>query len=355
MNIGVFSKFEMAGGSERRCVEMANALARYSPHQALLFAEGPFPASLEAALDSRVRLRKHALVGTDGPTDLFDGLDCLLVVNTDSKDFCRAAYWRGESGRHAARVDIGRIPRLVFLFNFIVSPSQHLWELEAAGARLQIITANRKFLDEIGDQPRYRRVRHIVRTSLESPIDPAGVPTGKSPSPALRIGMHSTSNGDKWNDEWPRLIDEVNRRCGDSSLLWRFMGMPGPLRAEAGRRPGVEAVAERTRPVADFLRDLDLFVFFTSWKREEPWSRSVAEALMSGCPVVATPRGGNPDQIVSGNNGLLSKTFDEFVDSVVLLVENAELRARMSADAIRRASEFTSERVIGKFLEFVEP
>jgi glycosyltransferase involved in cell wall biosynthesis len=150
------------------------------------------------------------------------------------------------------------------------------------------------------------------------------------------------------------LIEAVNGRCGAGRVAWRFMGMPGKMRAAVSQWPNVEAVPEHTRPVADFLRELDVFAFFTSWKREEPWSRSVAEALMSGCPVVATPRGGNRDQIVSGNNGLLVKTFEQFVDAVELLAQENALRARMSAEAVRRSAEYTSEQVIRRFVQFVE-
>lgn len=354
MRIGIFSKFEMVGGSERRCVEMANALARFTPHEAFLLAEDDLPASLEPSIDSRVRVTKHLLRGAAAAPDVLYELDCLLTVNTDSKVFCRRDYWSGKSERHATCVDLSRIPQRVFLFNFVVSPSRHLWELEIAGSPLKIITANRKFLEEIGDQERYRRVQHIPRITLESPINPEPLTTGKRPSSLVRIGMHSTSNGDKWNRDWPRLIHTVNDCCGAERISWRFMGVPGTMRNELGKFPNVEAVAEHTRPVPEFLRELDLFVFFTSWKREEPWSRSVAEALMSGCPVVATPRGGNRDQIVSGNNGLLCKSFEEFADATVALTQNPSMRAALGNNAALRAADYTSENVIHRFVRFVE-
>jgi len=355
MRIGVFSKFEMAGGSERRCVEMANALDRFTEHNAVLFAEGNFPASLEQLVRPGVKVVKHLLIGAGSvAAELYD-LDCLLTVNTDSKFFCRGDYWSGKSGRHELVVDLARIPQLIFLFNFIVSPARHLWELGGAVDRTKIITANRKFLDEIGEQDRYRRVRHIPRIMLESPIDPTIISSEKRPSTVVRLGMHSTSNGDKWNSEWPRLIEEVNRRCGVERICWRLMGMPGSMRNALTRFPNVEAVAEHVRPVSEFLCELDLFVFFTSWKREEPWSRSAAEALMSGCPVLATQRGGNRDQIVSGNNGLLCNSLEHFAAAVTELVQGPRLRARMSENARLRAREYTSEAVIGKFMRFVDP
>ncbi|MEQ8789843.1 MAG: glycosyltransferase family 4 protein [Pirellulaceae bacterium] len=354
MRFGIFSKFDMAGGSERRCVEMANALVRHTPHQARLLCERDFPDRLREGVDERVDLQVNVLAPSPGRPELFYDLDCLLVVNTDSQEFCRRDYWRGNTSRHQVGVDLTRIRQAVFLFNFIVSPSRRLAEIEVDCPRLKIITANRKFLDEIGKQSRYRAVRHIPRMMLESPIDPSRIDPQKRPADVVRIGMHSTPNQDKWNREWPELIAEVNRRRPAASIGWRFMGMPDDLRGAVSSFSNVEAVAAHARPVSDFLRELDVFAFFTSWKREEPWGRSTAEALMSGCPVVATPRGGNRDQIVSGNNGLLCESREEFADAIALLVESASLRRSMGRLARRMAGDFTSESVIHRFVRFVD-
>lgn len=354
MRIGIFSKFEMAGGSERRCVEMANALAGYTEHEPWLLAERNIPASLEPLLHARVRTVKHLFGGDDRRYELLYNLDALLIVNTDSKEFCREEYWLGRTDRHRAAVDLTRMPRMVFLFNFIVSPSRLLDRLAGSVAKIGIITANRKFFDEIGQQERYLQIRHFPRSILESPIDPHSVNTVKRESAQVRIGMHSTSAADKWNSAWPELIETVNGRCGTSRIEWRFMGMPRKLREELRSYPNIEAVAEYARPVRDFLDELDLFVFFTSWKREEAWSRSVAEALMSGCPVIAIPRGGNPDQIVQGNNGLLCGNIECFADGIVRLVQDPVLRGKMRENAKVRAREFSSEAVIQRFVRFVE-
>jgi len=354
MRIGVFSKFEMAGGSERRCVELANAITRHSRHDATLFSENGFPDRLREDVAPKVRFVERALVGRNECPGEFTDLDVLLVVNTDSKEFCRADYWQGRSQRHATAVDLHRVGQVVFLFNFIVSPARHLVELEGLTTRLKIITANHKFLDEIGEQERYRAVRHLPRTMLESPINPASVTETKTSDSRLRIGMHSTSNGDKWNQDWPRLIRVVNERCGAERILWRFMGMPCAMRARLAEFTNAIAYPEHAFSVNDFLQELDIFCFFTSWKREEAWSRSVAEALMSGCPVLATPRGGNRDQIVSGNNGLLCKDLSAFEAGIHELVDRPQLRLAMSDEARRRARGFRTEAVLKRFLEFLD-
>ena len=44
--ISVFSKFDMAGGSEFRCVELANGIARFSEHESFILAEKEIPKKL---------------------------------------------------------------------------------------------------------------------------------------------------------------------------------------------------------------------------------------------------------------------------------------------------------------------
>ena len=39
MRVGIFSKFEMSGGSEHRSIELANAFATYTKHESYLLVE----------------------------------------------------------------------------------------------------------------------------------------------------------------------------------------------------------------------------------------------------------------------------------------------------------------------------
>ncbi len=85
-------------------------------------------------------------------------------------------------------------------------------------------------------------------------------------------------------------------------------------------------------PVVEYLKGIHIFLFFISWSRQEPWARSVAEALMSGCPVLATDTdGGNREQIIQGCNGYLCKNVDVFADRLSYLIENPEKFTRVGA------------------------
>jgi hypothetical protein len=347
--IGIFTKMDMAGGSEFRAVEMANAISRVEGYCGVLLAEKSIPDRLRKAIEAGVEV--HEGVFTKPDVEALYSVDHLLVINTDSRDFTTAAYWDGRTGVHAYKVNLGQIRQLVFLFNFIVSPSCHLPELRELVPDIRIITANSKFFDEISEQARYEEVRHYPRLQLESPIS-LGVAKPKTHAPRLRFGMHSLPNADKWNSQFPELVRAVNEKWGDQ-VVWDFMGMPGSLRRKI-TGPNVILRPEFCVPVDEFLTGLDVFVFFVSWRREEAWARSVGEALMSGCPVITTGRGGNRNQVIHGNTGYLCKTVERFVESCGKLIETKQLLTDMRRNAASFARNFASEKVAERFLAFVQ-
>lgn len=350
VRIGVFSKFECAGGSEFRCAEMANGISQVPGHQALLLAETKCDA----------RVRKTVLPAVDVVEGVFSAaqldalysVDYLLVVNTDAKEFTRADYWLGRTSRHQCAVDLRRLPGMAFLFNFIVSPSRHLPSIREQVRDVRIVTANQKFFAEISEQDRYEAVRHYPRLCLDSPIRPESVTAHKSPSTTIRFGAHSKSADGKWNLELQELIAGLNARHGDA-IAWDFMGVSRATRQRLAEVGNVRLRPEFAVTVQDFLQGLDVFVYFPSWKREEPWARAVAEALTSGCPVVTTHKGGNRDQVVHGNNGFLCRTTQEFVECCDRLVRESDLRTAMRRNALAHARRFSSQEVTQRFLDFL--
>jgi glycosyltransferase involved in cell wall biosynthesis len=59
----------------------------------------------------------------------------------------------------------------------------------------------------------------------------------------------------------------------------------------------------------------------------EGTSLSVAEAMATGCPVVATATGGITNMIINGYNGILTMpTFESLTDGIVILLDHPELR-----------------------------
>jgi len=356
MRIGIFSKLEMLGGSERRCIELANGIAEFTEHDAFLFSEGKIPEQVVSLTNiDEVVIASNVFKNSNPKTlKLFESMDKIVVINTDSKDFTHIDYWNGKSHRHDTKVNLSNIKDITFLFNFIVSPSRHLYTLKEEDIDVRIITANSKFFKEISSQDRYERVRDIPRMKLESPISKHSVDfLNKRKDGKIRFGMHSKSLENKWNVDWEKVIKKANQRLGENRFEFNFMGIKNDLAKKIKLIRNVNVYKENHMSVRDFLNEIDVFTFFPSWDREEPWARVVGEAMMSGCPIVATSKGGNIDQIINGNNGFLFKSSDDLFKHIVHFVEHPEQIETMGKNSRRMALDFTTDKVVGKMVEFI--
>jgi len=345
----------MCGGSEMRCAELSNAISSYTPHQSFLLAEKKIPERIESYINSSVTIIKNIFSPESPKIDILYEMDVILIINTDSKSFCTADYWLGKSERHAIEVDLRKIKKMVFLFNFLISPSRHLYTIERYCKDVRIITTNSKFFEEVSSQDRYELVRHLPRTILQSPINPHLYDQKKTESDIIRLGMHSKGADGKWNKEWPKLIEKCKKRLGDR-INFDFMGM-NSNRAKEVTKIDKETIIRKENEISvrEYLNNIDIFVFFIDWKREEPWARCSAEASMSGCPIITTnSKGGNREQVIPGNNGFLCKSTDDFFKHIVFFAENPDKIKQMSRNSLLLAKNFTSEKVIKRFLEFIE-
>ncbi len=356
MIISVFSKFDMAGGSEFRCVELANGIARQTGHQSFLLAEKKMPDKLKKYIDSAVTVVENCFTNPD----YFYNSDNIIVVNTDAKDFSTIDYWIGKSPRHNFALDLDKLKgkTMCFLYNFLVSPSRHLHTFKEYGINLKIITTNNKFYNEITKQDRYEHVRIIPRYKLGSPIDQNGLEIfTREPSNKICFGAHSKRLNNKWNDEIHNLIKDINNRYKDvdvPKIEFRFMGMKRDLRKKVSVFENVVAMGEDEETVKDFLKQIDIFLFFPDWKREEPWARVIAEAMVSGCPVIALNRGGTSDQILNHNNGFLCKNYKDYYKAVIKFIEHKEMISQMSNNSLRISKSFYSESIINKLMKILE-
>lgn len=349
--IGIFSKFEMAGGSEFRCAEMANAINMFSNNKAYLLGERKIPQRIKDSLSDGVEWFEN--LSSDN-IDKFYEVDSLLIINTDSKDFTTLDYWHGKSDRHTNFIDLTKIKQMSFLFNFLISPSRHLYELKPYINDIRIITANSKFFEEINKQDRYENIRVFPRMKMESPIDPQKLTIKKTPSDKIRLGMHSKGLGNKWNDEWNKLIEQTQEILGDA-IQFNFMGMNKENRERVKDLPNVRVMKEDEMSVKEFLQNIDIFTYFPSWGREEPWGRVIGEAMASQCPIIATDRGGNKDQVIPGNNGYLigKNNLKDYVKKIVKLVNHPGLREEMGLNSYRISKTFTPEQLCIKYLDFI--
>lgn len=94
--------------------------------------------------------------------------------------------------------------------------------------------------------------------------------------------------------------------------------------------------------VPKLLAKSDIYVMSSEW---EGFSISLIEALASGIPIVATDAGSNSEIIDNGINGMIVpiKRPDVLADALYLLITNFSLRQKFSAEAIKKAKNFSIE------------
>ena len=102
---------------------------------------------------------------------------------------------------------------------------------------------------------------------------------------------------------------------------------------------------------AGHVSDADLVELYRrSWvvasaSAREGWGMSLTEAAACGTPVVATRTVGHLDAAIDGETGLLTDPDDtsDFAAAIMKVIDDDDLRARLSAGALRHAGRFTWE------------
>ena len=107
--------------------------------------------------------------------------------------------------------------------------------------------------------------------------------------------------------------------------------------------------------VQSCLHAADVFVHPAIWAEAFGWT--IAEAMASGCPVVASRTGGIPELIEDGESGLLVEPRDPEGIAAALnrLLASPELRQRLAAAARRRVEErFSLSRCAVQHVDWCE-
>jgi glycosyltransferase involved in cell wall biosynthesis len=158
-------------------------------------------------------------------------------------------------------------------------------------------------------------------------------------------------------EEFLLFVGELSRDKGLPTLLraYESLGRKRPRLLLVGRRTpdtpahlpdGAEMCAEwpHDHVMAAFRRCL--FAVLPSFCLDA-CPTTVLEAMASGRPVVATTTGGIVDMIADGENGLLVPPGDDhkLAEAMAQLLNDADLRARLAADARERVQRFTASAV----------
>jgi len=135
----------------------------------------------------------------------------------------------------------------------------------------------------------------------------------------------------------------------------------GPQQNELRRLAAELGVEARTEfaglrdDVQSCLHTADVFVHPAVWAEAFGWT--IAEAMASGCPVVASRTGGIPELIEDGRSGLLVEPRDPEAIAAALnrLLASPELRHQLATTARRRVEErFSLTRCAAQHVDWCE-
>ena len=181
----------------------------------------------------------------------------------------------------------------------------------------------------------------------------SGLPT--SPAGIVRIGMVATYAHWKGHEVF---LEAASRIEAPNA---RFYVIGGALYSSRGSQLDEAALRQRAKMLGlqdrcglvSFRDDparayaaLDIVVHAST--RPEPFGRTVAEAMASGCAVVAAAAGGPMEQIRSGEDGLLVEPNDvsRLSQALAHLIANAPVRKRLAVQAqVRAARDLDAARL----------
>jgi len=106
------------------------------------------------------------------------------------------------------------------------------------------------------------------------------------------------------------------------------------------------------REVPSLLETFDAFCYVTS-SAVECCPLAILEAMAAGVPVVAEARGGIPEIVVSGENGLLARSLDEIGDHLRRLREDPALCEELGRGARATAERFCLKKQIAAYRDLL--
>ena len=106
------------------------------------------------------------------------------------------------------------------------------------------------------------------------------------------------------------------------------------------------------REVPSLLETFDAFCYVTS-SAVECCPLAILEAMAAGVPVVAEARGGIPEIVVNGENGLLARSLDEIGDHLRRLREDPALREHLGRGARATAEKFSLKKQIAAYRDLL--
>jgi L-malate glycosyltransferase len=333
------------GGTERQLAEIARALDRaaFRPHVGCFYAEGFRAEELRAAGVPVVRFPVTSFIGPS----VISGL---------------AAMWRYLREHSIRLVHTFDVPLNLFgvpaarLFRVPrVLSSQRAHRALTPGIRRRLLRLTDRMVDGIVVNSEALQ-RELIEADRVPPrlihlcyngIDAAFFESHRRPGAgSIVIGVICALRPEKSVETLLEAFARLN--VPQTTARLRIIGSGPSL-------PSLEQLARKllddrctfepaTNNVPAALEGIDIFVLPSL---SEALSNSLMEAMASGCCVVASKAGGNPELVTDQQTGLLFPPGDSaaLAACLDLLLRNATLRTRLAAaGAERMRTEFTVER-----------
>jgi len=367
--LGIFSKVGMPGGSENRVVQLANCFSTMMP--TFIFAEKHLSSKLKPQLKPEVILRENIVEAKNKKSQYeLSGMDMLIIVNSDSYSFTKPSYWDGTQGKHhKINIDISQIPKLCFLFNYVVGPARALVKLYEINKSIKIFVTSNWFAELLKMEKKFEKFRKLKLPvmTINSPISPDYYQQ-KTPSKKIRINRHSMGFAYEHDEDNLKVVKHLCEKYGDK-ISFNWMGVPSQVRDidadSKDKKVPYKKVLEKYKQfkvskeysisVPAFLRDTDIHFSYISRFRKEPWPRTVAEAMMAGCCCVTNNAHGMKEQVQHKKTGYLFNSTEEAIDQLEYLIENPEETKQIGQNAHSYASEhFVDTKICEQMLSFVQ-
>jgi glycosyltransferase involved in cell wall biosynthesis len=161
----------------------------------------------------------------------------------------------------------------------------------------------------------------------------------------LTSGMHT-----RFPEELLTILAEVKEKTPDSKFslvggaeYWKNISLKDCETPKIGSKTPEE-----------FYKGFDIFVHRNKESTMDSWGRVISEAMAAGLPVVCENKGGPAEQITHEVDGFLCNNDEEFVNYIVALANDPQMRYDIGMKARNKAlTEFGIERFRKETLDVV--
>jgi glycosyltransferase involved in cell wall biosynthesis len=338
-------------GGLRVVYEIANVLARRGHEVTAVHPRGLPDVALKHDLRSRAsRLVDRAVALRGVPWMSVDPrVRSIHVSPVDDRsipdaDVVFATSWQTAKPVLGLAAGKGRKHYIVMDFYPYIAPRPVLEESWRSGMRIAAVS--RWLADLVLEAGVRREDVTSISNGVSSVHRSSTKPGARAPSIAMMYGLANY----KAPGDGLRALELARREMGPVPVC-----MFGP---NASRRPAELPPWVEYRPLvsdAEVNRIYNAAAVFVSSSVAEGFCLPAAEAMSSGCAVVATDSGGIRDFAVHGENALLSPPGEPeaLARNIVRALRDAALRERLAAAGAERIRGFTWEAVTDRLESFI--